>query len=514
MIFEDGGGYCKRCSYVLPVKNKPNETEMTAKLTVDDVLKLPVKALQDRGIELETCQHYGIRTAYNEQSGKPEAYYYPMTRGNQICGYKERKLPKTFLSVGDTKNTCFIGQNAATRKGKRLLITEGQDDMLAGYQMLSKYKQDVVSLPHGANLKAFKDNEDFLNSYEEIILCADSDEAGSKLVQDVAKLYPDIKIMSITEKDANDMLLKGKSAEFVNAFFKAKQFSPVEVVEGGVGLDRLKKPLKEGIRIPSMPYLMNRLHGFREGEMTVILAPPGVGKTTVCRDIGYFLNIANEKIVNIYLEEDIEKSQQSYIALDNGVMLPNLRANPSILTDAQWQASYDKLIDNDRTMWVDHFGSINPDKLMQIVRYADSQGYKFVILDHISMVFSGLQTANERKEIDLLLTELASFTKGAKIHPIVVSHVKRTNKPLPKDNRGNIQYPYWDTVASDAARGSGAFEQLAWNIIAIEPEVLESGERGRIRLKVLKNREWGDLGMCDLLKMDKHGKLRDAQEDW
>jgi twinkle protein len=388
--------------------------------------------------------------------------------------------------------------------------------MLAAMQMLWRkypnYVPNVVSLPNGANLKAFNDNQDFLDKFGEIILCPDNDEAGEKLVQEVTKLYPDIKIMTISEKDPNDMLLGGKQAEFINSFFQAKPHSPIEVVEGGVGLDRLKKPLEEGIHISSMPKLMKRLHGFREGEMTVILAPPGVGKTTICRDIGYYLNIAGEKIVNIYLEEDIEKSQQSYIALDNGVLLPKLRANPNVLTDAQWEDSYQKLIDNDRTMWVDHFGSINPDKLMQIVRYADNRGYKFVILDHISMVFSGMQTANERKEIDLLLTELASFTKGAHIHPIVVSHVRRTNKPLPKDGRGNIEYPYWDTVASDAARGSGAFEQLAWNIIAIEPEILESGERGRVRLKVSKNREWGDLGVCDIVKMDERGKLVDADE--
>ena len=48
-------------------------------------------------------------------------------------------------------------------------------------------------------------------------------------------------------------------------------------------------------------------------------------------------------------------------------------------------------------------------------------------------------------------------------------------------------------------RGSGGLEQLAFNVVAVENEVMPDGTRGRVRLKVLKNREWGDLGICDTL---------------
>ena len=173
------------------------------------------------------------------------------------------------------------------------------------------------------------------------------------------------------------------------------------------------------------------------------------------------------------------------------------------------------LIDNGRTMWMRHFGSLNTGTLMDKFKWMHIRGMEFIILDHISMVFSGSDSRNERKDIDMLLTEIAAFTVATGVHPIIISHIKRVNKVLPKDKQGNIIYPYWEEVDDQMARGSGAFEQTAFNIIALEPERLESKERGRIRTRVLKNREWSWLGIGDVLDMNPHtGRLRVLEEDY
>ena len=54
---------------------------------------------------------------------------------------------------------------------------------------------------------------------------------------------------------------------------------------------------------------------------------------------------------------------------------------------------------------------------------------------------------------------------------------------------------------------------MAFNVIAVENEVMPDGTRGRIRLKILKNREWGDLGVCDVLKQKEDGRLHDASDN-
>ena len=61
-------------------------------------------------------------------------------------------------------------------------------------------------------------------------------------------------------------------------------------------------------------------------------------------------------------------------------------------------------------------------------------------------------------------------------------------------------------------RGSGGLEQLAFNVVAIESEVMPDGTRGRVRLKVLKNREWGELGICDVLMQGEDGRLHDSED--
>ena len=113
-----------------------------------------------------------------------------------------------------------------------------------------------------------------------------------------------------------------------------------------------------------------------------------------------------------------------------------------------------------------------------------------------------------------MLTKLAGLVTVTGVHLIVVAHIKRTGFKAPKDKEGNTKYPYWEEVGIQDARGSGAFEQIAWNIIALEPERLESGERGRVRTRVLKNREWGKLGVGDVLKMhDVTGRLIPAEQE-
>jgi twinkle protein len=465
---------------------------------------LPVKALKARGVREDVAAHYGVRVAFNPSTGEELAYCYPITEKGAVIGYKVRELPKTFYTVGESKGRAVdpFGMAQCQRTGKRLLIVGGQDDMLSAYQMLwdryPQYKPNVISLTRGENdVQCIKDNMEFVKGYEEVILCLDNDEVGQQATKAFVKLLGNgTKVMRLSEKDPNDMLLKKKEKEFVNAFFQAQVYTPVNIVAGGIGLDALMVPTRSGVIVDSLPNTSKILHGFRDGEMTLVLAPPGVGKTTICKEIGYSLVNQGYKVLHIFLEEDLQKTQQSYIAIDNGVSVARLRANPSIISRERWADSYNRLIDNGNTLWVNHWGSINPDEVMETLRWGASYGCQFAILDHISMVFSGMESSNERKDIDLLLTQMAAFTKESSMHPIVVSHVKR------KENRWKVKdFPYWDVVATDTARGSGAFEQLASNVISLEVEYLdEDMTKGRIRTRIGKNREWGLLGVGDVLQ--------------
>ena len=525
-----------------PKKRKYKE-EFSNKETVEEVKEYPIKAIPERGLKKSTCKYFGIRVGISEVDGETiEAIYFPYYTGKQLTGYKKKDLTVAknddfhFTTIGKVSSKCdLFGSHKVPKSGKKIFTVEGELDVATTWQILyerSDYKGKkhipaVVGIG-GTSWAAVQvsNSMSLYKNFTENVFLFDQDEAnffekkdgvkkGKEALQDVAKLIPNMLVATISENDPNDMLIEGKAEELYWALVaKARAYVPHTLVEGSVGLEKLMKPLEHGVYVDCFPKTMNMLRGFRKSEMTVILAPAGVGKTTITKEIGYALNCAGESIFHIFLEEDLEKTQQSYVALDNNVMLNRLRENPKLISEENWKKSEQKLLDNGRTLWMDHFGSVNPEVLMDDVRWAEANHYDYILLDHISMVFSGLKTSNERKDIDLLLTELAAFTKGGAVHPIVITHIKREQKVKKKDRDGNIEYPYWDNVALDAARGSAIFEQTAWNIIAIEPEIKEDGTRGRVRLRVLKNREWSTLGITDILKMDENtGRMVTAEED-
>ena len=511
--FDDGGRHCPKSEYHISGKpyteigselkeqfrqeqDEEREIDMT---DVKEIAKLNSIVLMDRHLNQETLEHYGVKVSVDGGNGEPLKHFYPVTQSGKVTGYKIRTLPKSFKAVGDTKNAELFGQSVTPAGGKKLVIVEGELDAMSVFQVLyAKYpnfKPSVVSLTSGANVKSVADNIDYVNSFNEVLLCLDNDQAGKDAQAEIASLLgPKTKIMSLATKDASESLVSGDKSGIISAFFSASTYTPVGIIEGGIGLDVLMTPIKEGIRVPSLPGTMDKLQGFRKKELTIVLAPAGVGKTTISKEIGYALNKGGEKIVHVFLEEDLKKTQQSYIAIDNDVHLAKLRKDPSCVSREAAQKSYNELVENQ--LYINHWGTMSPDQVMENFRYGAGWGATFGILDHISMVFSGSDNGNERKEIDMLLTALAAFTTESGMHLIVISHIKRSNKAPRKSD----SYPYWDTVASDSGRGSGAFEQLADNIITLEVEILDENQtKGRIRTRVAKNREWAQLGVGDVL---------------
>ena len=59
--------------------------------------------------------------------------------------------------------------------------------------------------------------------------------------------------------------------------------------------------------------------------------------------------------------------------------------------------SFDRLTSTRSLYLYNHFGSLEPDVLLEQIRYlATVDGVQVVILDHISIVMSGLELDNER----------------------------------------------------------------------------------------------------------------------
>jgi hypothetical protein len=282
---EGGGAIEEPEEYEGKKKSKITPEQIRRKLK--EIKTYPIVGNPDRKISKATHQHFKIRTELSEETGLPAVTYYPETGGGKFLGYKQRRLPKSFMGwikpemegvVPD-----FSGQHCCPRSGKRLLIAGGEEDMLAFYECLKGRYPDqhpaVVSLPRGeaTSEATIAENLEFLSGFEEIIIGTDMDQAGRDAI---AKIIPIIgpersRVLSISEKDISDMWTKGKCKELLNAYYSAKEYRPSNIVSVGDIVEEAVQKVEWGLSYP-WEGLTKLTFGLKEqGEIIGLGAAPG-----------------------------------------------------------------------------------------------------------------------------------------------------------------------------------------------------------------------------------------------
>jgi KaiC/GvpD/RAD55 family RecA-like ATPase len=520
--------------------------ENTSKEKVEDIAKYPFKACKERGISKETCERFGIRAGLSEEDGKSiEAFYFPSyNKKGKLVGYMKQNvtLPKeekghwTTVGAVSIGNKLF-GQDIAesiNRKHTSLVITEGQWDCVSVYQALvdsvkgTKYEgmePFVVSIPLGtANaVEAILHNEEWTRSFDSLCIYFDDDYCtpaerkknilkGHEAREAIANAFvgSGISLMTITPaegfKDASDYMQAGKSEELAKLVqFGKRPYSAEKIVKAKeISLDELLEPRPEGIYVESFPKLMDKIHGFRTSELVLLTSPSNTGKSTVLSLFANAFVDAGEKIGMIYLEETNKETMQRLVASKLKVNYLKFKDKPlELATMGEIQDAYDDIVNNDKLVMLSHFGSLPVSELMNKIKHMHLvEGCRYILLDHLSMVISGLETDNERKQLDIVMTELAAFCAANDVCVIAVSHINRTNANQFVAPKGKENEPYWVQVTKESMRGSSSLEQLSFIILGLEPQIMPDRSRGNVRLTVLKNRPWGYLGVCDEFKID------------
>lgn len=198
--------------------------------------------------------------------------------------------------------------------------------------------------------------------------------------------------------------------------------------------------------------------------------------------------------------------------MDIGVETKAFVEDPEeFLTEEEHQALHDKWIKEGALKILDHFGSMKIETLISKLKQMVAFGCRWFIIDHFSMLVSGMRTGNDVKELDIIMTELAAFCKQYGVFILGISHISRKKIDPPKDKDGNLQ-AFFLPVRKEDMRGSAALEQLSWVVIMLEPEELPDRSRGRVRLVVGKNRRGKRLGYADVLWQYEDGTYADSSE--
>ena len=505
--------YCFSCKQWKPL-NEDKETMAVAQNTIHKPRKfndLKFSAIQDRHVELETCRKYGVQIGTDSNGKDIHRYPYYSKDGENVVNKIRVVDDKKFYSEGEAGvDTTLFGQQLFKEGGKFITICEGEIDCLSAYQMLGS-KWPVVSVRNGAASapSEVKRNLDYLATFQNIVLCFDSDAPGQKAMKEIANLLEpgSCKIMHLSRKDANEYLMHGKTQAFVNDFWSARTFTPEGIICGPDLRDRLLSDQT----VKSLAYPWDGLnaitYGMRKNELVLVTAGSGIGKSSVMRElVHYIISTTDEKVGCLFLEESVRQTGLGILSVEASKRFHITSEEERDWTIEDKENALDALNDLEQVVFWNHFGSSTLENLLTRVRYmVKGLDCQYIILDHISMVV--YETTNERKAIDDIMVKLRTLVQELGIHLIVVSHLSRPQ---------GTGHEEGSNVSLNQLRGSHSLAQLPDMIYALErnTQALDENERNRTWIRVLKNRFSGESGPATLLQWDKKtGRLSEIPFD-
>lgn len=509
-LYTDGHQFCFACDTWKPGDGEGGERQSRPKAAEGTLSMLQhegqFQALKARGITEETCRKFGYWVGRLNGKMVQVANYY--TAGGQLVGQKIRDKDKNFSAKGDVSRDNLWGSHLWSGGGKMIVVTEGEIDALTVSQLQGN-KWPVVSLPCGAKAakKTLAASYEYLDGYDKIVLMFDMDEPGRQAVEEAAQVLPPGKVFvaHLPMKDANECLLNGHSKDVLEAIWNASPYRP----DGIVSAKDLIKRAMEKAAVSSIPFplgitLNEMTKGMREGEVIMLTSGSGMGKSSFAREVAYGLgHLTGMKGGLAFIEEDVTETMLDIAGLH---LNKRIRQFPETTNDEEKERALTEVFDNDNFYLYDHFGSAEEDSLINKLRYmATVMDCKFVVLDHLSIVVSGMDgSEDERKTIDRLMTKLKTLAKATGLILIVITHLKR------KDGSRGKSHEEGGQISLAELRGSGAIAQLSDTVIAFERN--QQGEFPNIvRVRILKCRFTGDTGVAGYLKFDKvTGRLTDT----
>jgi len=497
-------------------KTSPPSTSSYTPRTLEQELKAYEKAafkgFPDRKLTIQTAQFFGVKTDRADNIYFP--YYNKETK--YISGFKIRTPEKQFRIIGDITgpNIGLFGQQKFKAKGKYCTTHEGEFDALAGYQMMGS-RFCNLSIPTGAPsaLKGIKNNLDYLSTFEKNVLSFDGDLSGKEAMLKCAPVFEPgtCLILEMPEdyKDACEWSKKDAASLWMQLFWEAKVFTPAGIVNLADDFEKLfDRTNKE-----SLPYpwegLNEKTHGLRYKELVCLCSGTGMGKTTVVRSLcHHLLENTDDNIGCLFLEEDPDRTKLGIMGYHCG---KSLHLNEVFVEQEREfiKEAYDNTVGTGRFYAFNHFGSCEVEAILSRMRYLiKGLDCKWIILDHLSIIVSGLDNGDERKAIDLAMTKLRTLVEETGAGLILVSHLKRVGQGKSHEDGGQISLSH--------LRGSQAIAQLSDIVIGLERDQQATNKTAAntTKVRVLKNRYTGKVGLCShLLFNEDTGRLQEVDPE-
>lgn len=524
MLLENSDGErfakCNRCGHYIPpkdydpskvkIRERKELTDEEVEEILNEINECPYNELKERCIPKYVCERFGVRVGFSpERAGEIDSHLYPKTKQGKLQGYKVRNIsPKYFYSIGRGKDSDVFGfpqikQGDTYRR--KLFVFEDELSCMSGFFVLDKYKTErmkranmypsCISLPDGAGsaVASLSRNMDMVQEFEEVILCLDNDKAGEEAVEEVSKILPNVKVVKLPLKDANDMLMAKREKELYNLLIgRAENIQVVGVVSV---LDCLEDALKKPEMGFSYPWekLTELTYGQRTGEIVAIGGGVGCGKTAMAHEIAAW----NWK-------RHLQKSFMVMLEEQNGDTIKNIASKvdhvpyhrPDMEFNKAGLESTAKNMNDYIHLWKSNINQsirYDFDKIKAAIRYhAVVTGITNVFFDNITAATQHLTPSEINTEVGRIAMELAGLADELDLQIFIFSHLNTPSSGPSHEEGGQVREFQFT--------GSRALMRWCQVILGFERNKQAEGEEQHLsQIRELKNRKYGGSGVVETI---------------
>ncbi|MGL5050882.1 MAG: DnaB-like helicase C-terminal domain-containing protein [Fusobacteriaceae bacterium] len=440
---------------------------------------------EGRGISLETLTAMGVFINPKRHS---TAYFYRRKKDTAVVCVKYRDLCLDTKKKGVSQEAggepiLFNMQNATSNT---LIITEGEPDALTLAEI--GFIDKVVSVPFGAsNLEWLVTCREFLESKEEIIIAADNDAAGKKMVADIVNRLPEanLKVIDLKDfKDINDFYLLNGAEELKKVIYGCTD-APIQGIDNIYDTERFDINSMNRFRT-GIKALDKITRGFKESELVVVAGDNASGKTTLVKQIMLSAREEDKKswIFNGEITPKIFK-ETLYLQANgrNSVKIIEDKLIPGEKDYLVTEENYDKINSWMRDKLFTFGSSETPSEKNiknSIISAITKLNCFLLVIDNLSVINYELENGKKPFEAQGDFAVWCKETaKKYNVCILIVNHMTKSTDKMKKD-KNNI-------------KGSGIITDVADTVITIT-RISDEESEVDAEIDIVKNRLKGSVG--------------------
>ncbi len=321
-----------------------------------------------------------------------------------------------------------------------------QKNLLQNIGGVSMLAELTDALPSVANYKYYVNIIKQKSTLRKVIRACNDIVSQAYEVEDSDKVvaYAEAKIFELSNVNGNKSDLRHISDIAVEVLNKYSEVYQTKTIQSGlkVGLDNLD----------------DLTNGFLPGQMLVLAARPGCGKTSFCMHI--LANICRQQPERVVACFNLEMSDTELVQriitnitqTETKKFLKGEVSQPEL--DKMWQAG---AVFEQTNIYVDDSAVITSEQIMSKCRKLKAKKGRldFIIIDYLQLMSSMKKTESKQQEVTLMSRNIKILAKELQVPVLILSQMSRSIEKRSEDNPEDAKPKLSDL------RESGAIEQDA-----------------------------------------------------